>query len=307
LYCSSPYQKTSELSLEQWQQIIFELSTLGCQRVGLLGGEPLVRGDLADIVSAIKENRMQCVLTSNGLLVPRFIDRLKDLDTLVLSLDGLGAANDATRGKGVYKAVLKAIDAAKDAEIPVKLNAVMNRESAPFLDDLLHFAEDRDVSISVNFVRTGNTLWHQAASVKQDDQEIRSLLLKLSRMARTNNRLLFSEQTYRYAATWKDYSIDRLASPEPGKETQKDMPKCHAGLSYISIDPDGKCFPCALTSNQISGENASDVGVLQAWRSVQQHDCVSCYSPCMVEQNYLHSLNIKVLGQFARKHLKRYA
>lgn len=307
VYCSSPYIETEELSLAEWQSAIAGLSDLGCRRVAILGGEPLVRGDIAEIISSVKANGMHCVLTSNGLLVPRCIGGLEQLDTLVLSLDGIGEANDSSRGKGVFEGVRRAIDAARRAGIPVKLNAVMTRASAPRLDHLLQFVEDNDLSVTVNVVRSGNELWHNAEAVRQDQEQTRDLLLKLARVARTNRRLLFSEQAYRFAADWPDYGHDRLDASQCKDLSLSRMPRCHAGLTYLSIGPDGTAYPCALTANRINGGNVVSDGVERAWRSLHGHDCVTCFTPCMLEQNYLHSMSPGVIARFALKHLRRYA
>jgi hypothetical protein len=47
-------------------------------------------------------------------------------------------------------------------------------------------------------------------------------------------------------------------------------------------------------------------GVEAAWRRLHSHGCVACYSPCLVEQNYLLSLDPRVIGQFVRRHLPRF-
>ena len=306
-YCSSPYLKTAELSFGQWQKIFSELRSLGCQRVLLLGGEPLVRNDFDRMIDEIKKLGMQCVLTSNGLLVPRYIHRLTNLDTLVLSLDGIGKVNDFARGEGVFDAVVDAINAAREINIPVKLNAVMTCESAPGLDDLLEFTEARDLSLTVNVVRTGNTLWHEAQTVSQSDIETRALLNRLAAISRRNKRLLFSAQSFRFAAAWPDFAEDRLTASQLNGEKLRAQPKCHAGKTYLMINPDGATHPCAITANRINGGNVVTDGVKNAWHGLHKHDCVTCSSPCMLEQNYLFSGNPRVLARFARNYLMRFA
>src|SRR5205085_5555039 len=103
---------------------------LGCRRVTFLGGEPLLRADLADLIAAARERGLRTVVTSNGLLVPRRIETLRSVDTLVLSLDAPGPANDAVRGEGVFDAVEAALDCARRLGIPVKLNAVLSAVTA---------------------------------------------------------------------------------------------------------------------------------------------------------------------------------
>jgi MoaA/NifB/PqqE/SkfB family radical SAM enzyme len=310
VYCSSPLRRTPELTAEQWFAIFDELAELGCERVAFLGGEPLLRADLAALIGRVRARGMRCALTSNGLLVPRRIDHLRSLDTLVLSLDAPGPANDAVRGAGVFAAVEAAIAAARGAGLRVKLNAVMSAVTAPHLDELLAFTERHDLYLTVNVVRSGAPdLWHDAARVKADDAAISRLCERLATLARTNRRLLFSPTTYRYAAQWGDYARDRYEADElPADDPRRrNGPRCQAGRTFMSIDADGTVHPCSLTFGRITGGNAAVDGVATAWRALHAHQCVACYSPCQVEKNFVTSLHPSALTHFARRHLPRFA
>ena len=58
---------------------------LGGQRISLTGGEPLVRKDIKDILQQHKNKFFVCY---NKWIEERNLDNLKNLDLLVLSLDG---------------------------------------------------------------------------------------------------------------------------------------------------------------------------------------------------------------------------
>jgi MoaA/NifB/PqqE/SkfB family radical SAM enzyme len=310
VYCSSPSRRTPELTTREWSSIFDQLAALGCRRLTVLGGEPLLRSDLGELLGHAHALGLRTVVTSNGLLVPRRIEVLRGVETLVLSLDAPGPANDSVRGAGVFAAVEAAIDAAREHSIPVKLNAVLSAATAPHLDDLLEFCERRDLYLTVNIMRSGAPdLWNDAASIKDDDAAIRALCMRLADVSRTNCRLLFSPKTYRYAATWADFSVDRIARQDMdrGDPRATGGPRCHAGRAYLTIDADGAVYPCTLTVHRIAGGNAATEGVEVAWRRLHEHGCATCFSPCMVEQNYLHSLHPGVLAHFARRHLPRFA
>ena len=83
-------------------------------------------------------------------------------------------------------------------------------------------------------------------------------------------------------------------------------PRCQAGRYYLSIDPDGSAYPCVATAGRITGGNVVTDSVEGAWRRLHGHACVACYSPCLVEQNYILSLDPRVIGQFVRRHLPRF-
>jgi MoaA/NifB/PqqE/SkfB family radical SAM enzyme len=309
VYCSSPLRKTAELSTSAWLRIVDELADLGCRRVAILGGEPLLRADVPDLIGRIRERGMTSVLTSNGLLVPRQIDRLRGLSTLVLSLDAPGPANDEVRGAGVFSAVGEAIAAAKSARIPVKLNAVLSAKTAVHLEALLEFVKRLDVGLTVNVMRSGAAdLWRDAAQIRAEDDDIRQVLERLAARSRDDRRLLFSPTTYRYAARWGDYGRDRIEDAEaaPSDPRRRGAPRCQAGRYYVTIDPDGTVYPCALTVARIRGGNAAAEGVKRAVLPLRSHPCVACYTPCLVEQNFLFSLRGAVLWHFARRHLRRF-
>ena len=309
LYCNFPFLKTLELTTSQWTDVLDQLAGLGCRRVTFLGGEPLLRPDLPDLLSYARRRGISCVVSTNGLLVPERIKALRPLQTLVISLDAAGPANDEVRGKGVYDAVKAAIGAARQAKIPLKINAVLSARTAPELDNLLRFVDDRDLGLTINVVRSGDSnLWREAGTIKAEDQEIRRLLLDIAARAKRNRRILLSPSSFRYASRWRNYSDDRY---EAGELDSTDLlltkgPKCRAGRSYFSIAPDGTASPCVTTKAKISGGNVVKDGVEACWRALHEHRCLVCFSPCLVELNFLFSFNLRVLAGFARRHLGRF-
>lgn len=108
----------------------------GTTKIRLTGGEPTLRRDLTEIVSALDELRPAGLrtigMTSNGIaLSSRRLRALRDagLDKLNLSLDTLDAQRFAklARRDGL-KLVLRAIDAAIDEGFePLKINCVVMR------------------------------------------------------------------------------------------------------------------------------------------------------------------------------------
>jgi len=310
VYCSAPLRGTGELDTATWRSLFDQLAALGCLRIAILGGEPLLRADLGELIAHIRATGMTASLTSNGLLVPRRIDALRGLSHLVLSLDAPGPANDEVRGRGVFAAVEAAIDAARGAGLRVKLNAVLSAPTAPHLDDLLAFCERRDLSLTINVVRSESPeLWKDAATVRPAADATAALLARLAELASRNRRLLFSAETYRYGAGWQDYTKDRAEVGEwPASDPRlRDAPACHHGRNTVVIDADGETYPCAITIGRVRGGNAARDGVASAWRRLHDHPCVTCFSPCAVEQNMILSLRPATLMQFARRHLGRFA
>lgn len=108
----------------------------GVNKIRLTGGEPLVRGDLKDIIKGINSFRPQynletIAITTNGVTLGKKLPQLKEagLDLINISLDTLIPAKFEfiTRRKG-WERVMNSIDTAIDLGYsPVKVNCVVMR------------------------------------------------------------------------------------------------------------------------------------------------------------------------------------
>jgi len=131
----------------------------GVDKIRLTGGEPTVRRDLPDIISALDGLRpmglRQIAMTSNGIALPRMLPSLvaNGLDRLNLSLDTLDRQRfvQLTRRDGL-KRVLDAIDLALSLGLePLKVNCVLMAGTND--DELVSFAElSRERPIDVRFI-----------------------------------------------------------------------------------------------------------------------------------------------------------
>jgi radical SAM protein with 4Fe4S-binding SPASM domain len=98
------------LTLVEMDTLFGDLSQLGSMRLGLTGGEPLLRRDLFDVLDAAVAHGLHPCLTTNGLMIDDRIARelgRRDLVWLNVSLDGPDeSSNDAIRGAGTFAQVV---------------------------------------------------------------------------------------------------------------------------------------------------------------------------------------------------------
>jgi radical SAM protein with 4Fe4S-binding SPASM domain len=99
------------LTLPELDGLFGDLARLGSLRLGLTGGEPLLRKDLFDVLDAATGHGLHPCLTTNGLLLTEEIARRlgeRPLVWLNVSLEGPSAeTNDAVRGAGTFAAVVE--------------------------------------------------------------------------------------------------------------------------------------------------------------------------------------------------------
>ena len=120
------------LRFEESLRLCRILCDLGIRRIKLTGGEPLIRRGLENFIRELREIPLleEITLTTNGLLLAEFLDRLGGnarflLNGVNVSLNTPDTANFAriARRDGL-KAALAGMHRAAAAGIPVKLNCV---------------------------------------------------------------------------------------------------------------------------------------------------------------------------------------
>jgi cyclic pyranopterin phosphate synthase len=121
------------MTLAELTRIVRAFRALGVEKVRITGGEPLLRGDVPELIRVLKQELgvPDVALTTNGWLLEKMAPALRaaGLDRLNVSVDSL---DDTTAGKlnglGFTVArVLRGIDAAAALGLPVKVNCVVQR------------------------------------------------------------------------------------------------------------------------------------------------------------------------------------
>jgi MoaA/NifB/PqqE/SkfB family radical SAM enzyme len=117
-----------ELSTDQVLLAVSNMSKLGCKRVFITGGEPLVRKDILVILNTCKSKGMELRLLTNGFTANRYVvSKLSSMLSLVgVSLDGSSAiTHDAIRGNGSFEKACRAISAFSD-NLPVSVHTTVS-------------------------------------------------------------------------------------------------------------------------------------------------------------------------------------
>jgi len=238
----------------------------GVDKIRLTGGEPTVRRDLPEIVSALNELRplglRQIAMTSNGIALPRMLPSLvaNGLDRLNLSLDTLDRQRfiDLTRRDGLQR-VLDAIDLALSLGLePLKVNCVLMAGTND--DELLEFAEmSRVRSIDVRFIEympfDGNR-WSSDTMVTLEAMLDR---LKQAYPGLAKLRTPANDVAVSYMIPDAVGSVSFIASMT--------QPFC-AGCNRLRLTADGSLKVCLFGSAEVSlrdamREGASDIELLE--------------------------------------------
>ena len=152
------------LTFEEIERVSRVFASLGVRKLRLTGGEPLLRADIEVLVGMLaRVPELDLTLTTNGTLLTRKAEALRDagLTRITVSLDSLDdeifrAMNDVDFP---VASVLDGIDAAADAGLPVKVNAVVKRgvNDAGVVDLARRFRGTGHVIRFIEFMDVGAT------------------------------------------------------------------------------------------------------------------------------------------------------
>ena len=153
-YCMSEdmtfLPKKDLLTLEELDRLCSAFIAKGVRKIRLTGGEPLVRRNVMSLVRSLSRHLSsgaldELTLTTNASQLARFAGELRDCGVrrVNVSLDTLDAQKfRAITRWGDLDKVLAGIEAARDAGLAVKINAValknMNEEEIPSLMEWAH-------------------------------------------------------------------------------------------------------------------------------------------------------------------------
>jgi GTP 3',8-cyclase len=153
------------MTLDELTRIARAFTKLGVEKIRLTGGEPLLRPDVPELVRALKHDLgvPDVALTTNGWLLEKAAPALRaaGLDRLNVSVDSLDEATAGRlNGLGFSTArVLRGIDAAAAAGLPVKINCVVQRgvNDGELLALAAYFRERGHPLRFIEFMDVGNT------------------------------------------------------------------------------------------------------------------------------------------------------
>ncbi len=146
------FKNTPYADLETFKINIKQLADLGVKFLDLTGGEPLLHREIHLMAEYAKKFKMQTSITSNGLLYPKFAEKLAgNVDLLHFSLDSPDEEeHNKIRKVDCFKSVLKSLDVAKSlGEYPDILFTATN-ETYKKLPRMHEIARERDLMLIVN-------------------------------------------------------------------------------------------------------------------------------------------------------------
>lgn len=261
-----------ELSTDECKALIDQWTALKVFQVNIGGGEPFAREDFLGLLQHAHRKGLVTCVSTNGLLVDRtLVRRLAELEMLYLqvSLDGATEeVNDAVRGRGTFKSILRAMDNLASENVPFSINTVLTRRNFEQLESLRSLAGEYGGELRVSRFRPSG----RGKNSRKD-------------LAPTTKQLEdFSEWLNRHDLVRTGDSFFCLTSE---KRRRKGLDMCGAAKMTCCVGPDGKVYPCAFLQEApfLAGDVREEPfksmwdnsTVFKRFRELDVLSCVSCY------------------------------
>ncbi len=274
------------------KSIIDNVHAMGVRWIRLLGGEPLLRDDLEELIRHVKSRGIFCDITTNGLLISRRLNELKQTDALCVSVDGGRESNDFLRGEGTWKKVVAQLEIAVEAGLKPRLHGVICGYTLHAIAPMVELAgrlglrfDFSECSLGEypdpNFLITG----------KQSRDFYRRYLSAKQAGASIGN----SKTTIRTVLEWPfDHPVITYEDVRRNPSIREKIPECMLGYRSGFIDVDGSLYPC--TRRWKKGVSFKTFGFPAAWRKmVESRPCYSCREMAVIERTRVFKGNIFAL------------
>ena len=258
-YCSNPVdleRVNTEMSTEQWQDLMRQAAELGVLQIHLSGGEPAARKDLEDIVKVAAEVGLYTnLITAAVTLTKERVEKLRDLglDHVQISIQDVEATN-ADKISGYKNGLQKKIEVAKwvkDAGLPLTINAPIHRHNIKSVPAMIDFA----VELGAGRIEIAHVQYYAWAL--------------LNRAALMPTREDFNEAAkYVEAARERLKGILVIDAVVPDYYAKYPKP-CMGGWGrgIVNITPQGRVLPChaAESIKGMEFDNIKDKSLADIW------------------------------------------
>jgi radical SAM protein with 4Fe4S-binding SPASM domain len=279
-FASSGKRAPDEMSTDEIKAVLDDFARSGVGYVGLLGGEPLVRPDIFELVEHISDLGLSSTMISNGTLATRErMRRLRDagLELFGTSMDGMTpAVHDGIRGmSGAHQRTMDAIRFAIEEGIRCSVRTVVTRENADEIPALFEWQRQAGVHemILLSEFPLGRGAQETREATRAKAQEMRELyqrtLAQLRRHAEPLGIEVPPPYTYRHTGVLlrRDGAVEGQKAEFYQSVMVRGFERCRGcviGKYFISPQPNGDVYPCPFLPVSIG--NLRERSIRDLWR-----------------------------------------
>jgi len=215
----------------------------------LSGGEPLLHPKFVEACNIVRKLNGHITMSTNGILIPKFIHTFKRNDGIQVSIDGDQKAHDYIRGKGSYEKAVRALKLLDEYGIRHTLSFTINQANKHCIDHII------DLCIETGTCTLNFNIYQPIR--KSDLEPIRYM-------------------------EWIE--LKKYAEKRAEKEGIY-LPKgcieggCIARILGLSVLPDGTYWDCSR-NQKVIGKYPQPIREVLLWDNIKRHEPVNPFETC---------------------------
>jgi MoaA/NifB/PqqE/SkfB family radical SAM enzyme/glycosyltransferase involved in cell wall biosynthesis len=221
---------TDMMPFESAVTIVQRAPAAGVKTLVITGGEPFVHPRIFELIELTKNLGMGVNITTNGTLLVKDLDRIKNcrVDSLSISLDGLNDTHDLLRGvDGTYAEVVRAIDVIKaETDIWINIYFVVTKQNVRELTQIYDMTVEKKIGFDFWPVNGYPHLYVTAPDDKQ------AYLDAIAYIAQTNPQVAARMDYYKYGIEYM--------------EGRRDHFRCLGLIEQFGVNHEGQLVPCCV-------------------------------------------------------------
>jgi radical SAM protein with 4Fe4S-binding SPASM domain len=261
-YTSSAMKDSAELSLTEKLSIVDQMAAIGCFRISIAGGEPLIDGDFFPLVEHALDEGIDVSFSTSAIpgtdAIARRLDRL-DVRTINVSLDGWNEETyGAVRGRGRFPFVERGVRRLREHySKTIAAKCTLMKTNLGCLEEIIDYAERAGFDkIKFNCVREAGRAEGANWILPTQDEYI-AAMRRLSALYNSWGRkikLVLPLNPYQHRSHRASAYIEELGFG------------CYAGKESFCVNPVGDIQPCSSFGRGVySDGNIRTRTLLDAW------------------------------------------
>jgi radical SAM protein with 4Fe4S-binding SPASM domain len=256
----------NELTTEEAKMMVKEVVKLGIKYLGIVGGEPLLREDILEIIDYANSLSLSShVVTKGTLLDEKWVEELYRRKALIsIALDAFNPKTYdwITQVEGTYQKAIRAIELCRNKGILQGITATLLKNNAKEIFDLLNFSIEMKMERCPVFVLRpigrGVEVWKDLAlKGREYENFLHKLYHEIEKVEEKIDFFIYDPIYYRILYQHKRNKLI--------KEYYPHKKLCGLGR-YLNIDSEGNVLACLFTDLKVG--SIREKSLEEIWKDV---------------------------------------
>jgi radical SAM protein with 4Fe4S-binding SPASM domain len=245
-YISAGKPLKDELKTHEWFNVIDQLKSLGVEVIYILGGEPLLRNDIFDIISHSTSLDIYTAMSTNGTLVDQEVaGKLKKsgIHEVQVSIDGPNERiNSMIRGAGSFQKAINGVKILLEEGIKTTISYVITEFNKDYISDMVKLAKSLGVK-TINFSPVQEFGRAKVNNVRLSRSSAVAVYKELKKISMNEKDITITINGFRFYLDDLRGVYESLVKKGVNDDNYY---SCPAGRSRLVIDSNGDVYGCEL-------------------------------------------------------------